>query len=288
MRVVQLNCHLMSFISCMGSLALMGCVAFDPVVQSKLENFNERPSVAILPFDFDLEITKLSTVQSVEKELSAEDEAIKLAEALKEIRSNARWLLLSRLATGNGFRFISLEQTDALAKELQIASNTLPTAEQCAEFRRRSGADLLIAGSILDYGKVRWQFWVPGLILSMMTETLIVGAASGFNPGLMAAIAASELVTDVPVWWGGAYIAGWAFRPVRVEARVFDTLKGYPIWQSMEESVYAYEALKLLPEDVRGRKEVQLTLNLAEIMESLGDGLIKQGYTVSWLRAHEA
>lgn len=284
MKSLSIHCYLIAFVSCAVTLTLTGCVAFDPVVQSEVQDLSERPIVAILPFDFGLEITNLSTVQSVEEELSAEDEAIKLDEALKEIRSNARWLLLSRLATGNGFRFISIEETDALVKELHIAPNTLPTVEQCAEFRRRSGADFLIAGSILDYGKVRWQFWVPGLIISMMTETLIVGAASGFNPGLMAVTAASELLTDLPVWWGGAYIAGWAFRPVRVEARAFDTLKGYPIWQSMEESVYAYEALKLLPEDVRGRKETQLTLNLAEIMESFGDGLIKQGHTVSRLR----
>jgi hypothetical protein len=50
-------------------------------------------------------------------------------------------------------------------------------------------------------------------------ETLIVGAATGFNPGIMAA-AASELLTDLSFWWGGAYIAaGWAFRPVRITVK---------------------------------------------------------------------
>ncbi|MDE3042705.1 MAG: hypothetical protein KGJ82_19340 [Nitrospirota bacterium] len=287
MRVVQLNRHLMSFISCMVSLALMGCVAFDPVAQSDVEQLDARPVVALLPIGFDVEITKLSYVKTVE-DMSPEEESKQLGEALAEIQQDARWLLLSRLAAGQGFRFIPLEETDALAEALEIKPGAVPNQDQVKEFGKRFGADIVIAVSILDYGKVRWQHWVPGLLVSMLTETLIVGAASGFNPVVMAATAGSELITDVPFWWGGAYIAGWAFRPVRVEARAFDTLKGYPIWQSMEESVYAYEALKLLPEDVRGRKETQLTLNLAEIMESLGDGLIKQGYTVSWLRAHGA
>lgn len=35
-------------------------------------------------------------------------------------------------------------------------------------------------------------------------------------------------------------------------------------------------ALKTLPEAVRDKKEIQLELNLAEIMESLGDDLIKR------------
>jgi len=60
-------------------------------------------------------------------------------------------------------------------------------------------------------------------------------------------------------------------RPVRVEARVFETRQGYPIWQAMEESVYAHGALKTLPETVRDKKEIQLYLNLAETMESLGE-----------------
>ena len=43
-------------------------------------------------------------------------------------------------------------------------------------------------------------------------------------------------------------------------------------------------ALKTLPEAVRERKETQLELNLAEIMESLGDDLIKQAFMASRLR----
>src|SRR5690349_15723191 len=83
---------------------------------------------------------------------------------------------------------------------------------QLSDLRAQVGADLVLVGNILDYGKIRWQYWVPGLVASMLAETLIVGAATGFNPALMAATAGSELLTDVPFWWGGAYIGGWAFR----------------------------------------------------------------------------
>lgn len=62
----------------------------------------------------------------------------------------------------------------------------------------------MVTGRLVDYGVVRWQYWMPGLLVSMLTETLIVGAATGFNPLAMAGTTASELLTDVPVWWGGA------------------------------------------------------------------------------------
>lgn len=271
-------------LSCAISVAVAGCVAFDPVAPSKLVDYNERPYVAILPFAFDIEITKLSTVKSVDETLSPENEAIQLAKALQGIRSDARWLLLSRLAAGNGFRFVSLEETDALVKELQIAPNTLPTAEQCAEFRRRLGADLLIATNILDYGKVRWQWAATLAFADLAVETLIIGLASGWNPALILGNAGFEVLTNSATFFGGGYLFGVAFRPVRVEGRAIETIHGYPIWQTMEESVYAYGSLKMFPEEVRSKKETQLMLNLAEIMESLGDSLTKKAYEASQLR----
>lgn len=284
MKCVSIHCYLCAFVSCAVTLTLTGCVAFDPVAQSEVQDLSERPLVAILPFGFDLEITKLSTVKTVDEPLSSEEEATHLAATLRDIEREARWLLLSRLATAYGFRFISHEQTDALAEELQLKPNMLPTVEQCAEFRRRLGVDLVIAGSILDYGKVRWQ-WLAALTLTdISVETIVLGLATSWHPALILANVGFEVLTNSAIYFGGGYLFGIALRPVRVEARAFETVQGYPIWQSMEKSVYAYGALDLLPEEVRDRKETQLSLNLAEIMESFGDDLIKQGYTVSRLR----
>ncbi|MDE3051725.1 MAG: hypothetical protein KGJ48_17705, partial [Nitrospirota bacterium] len=144
----------------MVSLALMGCVAFDPVAQSDVEQLDARPVVALLPIGFDVEITKLSYVKTVE-DMSPEEESKQLGEALAEIQQDARWLLLSRLAAGQGFRFIPLEETDALAEALEIKPGAVPNQDQVKEFGKRFGADIVIAVSILDYGKVRWQHWVP-------------------------------------------------------------------------------------------------------------------------------
>lgn len=284
MRFFAICDRLVPFVSYIVGVALTGCVAFEPVAQSKLEDLQERPYVAILPFGFDLEITHLSTVKTVEGSLSTEDEAKQVAEALREIQQEARWLLLSRLATGQGFWFVSPEQTDALAEELELKPGMLPHAEQLAEFRRRLGADLVVAGSILDYGKIRWQWMAAGMFADISWETAAIGVASAWNPGIILGNVGFELLTSTPLWFGGGYLFGFAMRPVRVEARAFETIHGYPIWQSMEESVYAWGALKQLPEGVRDKKEVQLELNMAEIMESLGDSLTKQEFMASRLR----
>lgn len=260
-----------------------GCVSFSPVTPSKVE-LNEHPSLVLLPFGFDVEITKLSYVREVEETLSLEDEAKLLADALQEIQQETRWFFLSRLAAGQGFRIVPLDQADTLAAELQLKPGDLPNAEQLAEFRRRLGADLVVSGNILDYGKVRWQWMLAGMLADMTWESVALGFASGWNPAVIFGNVGFELLTSTPVWFGGGYLFGISFRPVRVEARAFDTVKGEQAWKEAESSAYAKGALEQFPEEVRKKKETQLELNLAEVMESLADSLLKEEFTASKLR----
>lgn len=286
-RMMALIRALMKFVPFGGFVAcavLSSCVGFDPPAQSKVEDVSERPYVALLPFGFDIEITALTTVKTVEGTFSAEEELKQLNHTLREIEEEARWLLLSRLATGQGFRFVALEQVDGLAEELQMKPGVPPTPEQCVEFRRRLGVDLLIVNSILDYGKIRWQWLVAGMFADISLETVVIGLATEWNPAIILGNVGFELLTSTPLWFGGAYLFGVSMRPVRMEARAFETQQGYPVWQSMEASVYAWSALKMLPEDVREKKESQLKLNLAEIIESFGDSLTKEGFMASSLR----
>jgi hypothetical protein len=261
-----------------------GCVAFEPVVLSEVAVV-DRPALAILPFEFDLTITKLSYLKTIDETLPAAEETRQLADALTTVRAETRWLFLSRLATAHGFHLLPLEQTDALAAELEMRGGVLPTTEQLAEFRRRLGADLVVSGRILDYGKIRWQWLVAGMLADISWETVVIGLATAWNPSIILGNVGYELLTSTPLWFGGGYLFGVSFRPVRVEARAFETGQGDPVWQSMDESAYAWTALKALPEEIPGKKEVQLQLNLAEIMETLADSLIKKQFTASALRA---
>jgi hypothetical protein len=263
---------------------IAACVSFDPVLESNVP-VDDRPTVAIMSFGFDIDIKQLSYVKTVQGPLTPEEESRQLADALRDIQDETRWLFLSRLATAQGFRIVSPDQTDSLARELDMQPGVLPSAAQLAEFRNRLGADLVVAGNILDYGKIRWGWLAAGMMADMSWETLVIGLATAWNPAVILGNVGFELATSTPLWFGGGYLFGVSFRPVRVEARAFETVQGYPIWQSMEESAYAWGALKELPETVRDKKEVQLTLNLAEIMESLADSLVKEALKASQLRA---
>ncbi len=265
------------------SALLTGCVSFDAVTLSTVE-LNERPAVAVLLFGFDVEITTLSHLRDVGETMSQEDEAKQLADALLEVQRETRWLFLSRLITGQGFRIVPLDQADALAVELKLKPGDVPNAEQLTEFRRRLGADLVVAGSILDFGKVRWQWMLAGMLADITWESVALGMATSWNPGVVFGNIGFELLTSTPVWFGGGYLFGISFRPVRAEARAFETVKGEEVWKEAEAAAYAWGILKEFPEEIRKKKEMQLEINLAEVMENLADSLLKEEFTASKLR----
>ena len=54
-----------------------------------MENLNERLYVAILLFGFDLDVTKLSAVKTLDRTLSPEEESTQLAVAMQQIQPEA-------------------------------------------------------------------------------------------------------------------------------------------------------------------------------------------------------
>ncbi|MBS0169886.1 MAG: hypothetical protein JSR62_05985 [Nitrospira sp.] len=281
------SCRPFMIASCLLSVALTGCVWFPAALRTELP-MEKRLSVALLPFGFDSEITELSALISTDEVLSAEEEVRQVADTLQEIRADARWLFLSRLATGHQFRFASFEETDALATELGLKPGTIPTAEQLTALRRRLGVDLVVAMNILDYGKVRWQWLATATFADISAETIALGVATAWNPVLIATNVGVEILTNSAIFFGGGYLFGVAFRPVRIEARGFDTASGYPIWQQMEEAFYARNDLKQLAESDRGKKELQLRVNLARAISGMAESLSAQGFTVDEAEAGSA
>jgi len=119
-------------------LALMGCMAFDRVVPSEVE-VNDHASLVILPFGFDVILTKVA--YPLEEALSPDEESTRVAEARRSAQSEARCLFLSRLIMAQGFRMISLEESDALPTELEMAPAFCRPVAQVTAFRRRLATD---------------------------------------------------------------------------------------------------------------------------------------------------
>ncbi|MGH7205089.1 MAG: hypothetical protein ACREI2_02645 [Nitrospiraceae bacterium] len=244
----------------------------------------DRPRVAVLPFDMGIEITSLSSIQSVNGDLKPEEEPQLLEKAVKQVQEDARRLMYERLAGKQAFELIPFEETDRAFDELGITTTETLTPEQLSRLRTRLGADLLVTGTVQDYGKVRWHWLAAGMLGDMTWETVVIGLATAWNPALILGNVGFELLTSTPVWFGGGYLFGVAFRPVRVEASAIDPLNGAVVWHDTEVAIYVWGRLKEVPEEDRKKKEIQLRLNLTTATEELGDSLMDEGLTRESLR----
>lgn len=215
-------------------------------------------------------LTSPSDLHSFKESPPKEDEPIILAQLIEEIEARAQRLFTEQLAQQEGFIVIPFDKVYQMQVDFNYMNQRLDKMKRNA-MGLQAGADVVISARILDFGKVQWRYWATGLLLSMTAETLIVGAATGFNPGIMAIAAASELVTDLPFWWGGAYIAGWAFRPVRIKVKAVQ-IAGceQDIWKEQEIMVLIPgKSLKKHSPEEQKRKEVQLGVNLEETLKEL-------------------
>lgn len=209
-------------------------------------------------------------LKSFDKEPAAEDEAAVMAQLIEEVEERAQRIFIEQLVQQTGFTVVSSAEVAEIRTNLNLTQNDLDVT-QLGILGTEAGADIVLSGRILDYGKVQWQYWMAGLVISMLAETLIVGAATGFNPVIMVATAASELLTDLPFWWGGAYIAGWGFRPVRIQVKALQiTGCKQRVWKEQELIVLIPgKSLKKYTPEERKRKEIQLGVNVEESLMEL-------------------
>lgn len=131
-----------------------------------------------------------------------------ITEEISRICDEARWFLMSRVATAQGFRLIPTEATTALTDQLGLQRGAMPTHDELAEFRKQLDADLVLVADILDYGKVRWQWLAGGMLVDMTWETAAIGVATGWNPALILGNVGFEVLTSTPMWFGGGHLFG--------------------------------------------------------------------------------
>lgn len=238
-----------------------------------------HPPITLLVTDVKLDapVTSPTDLHSFREPLSSEVKPVLLAQLIEEVEAKTQRVFTEQLAQQPGFTVVSFPEARRMRANLDSTHRALD-AMQLRRLGAQAGADIVLSGRILDYGKVRWIYWVPGLVLSMLTETLIVGAATGFNPAIMAATAGSELLTDVPFWWGGAYIAGWAFRPVRVEVEALQVAGCTErVWHEQELVILVPgKTLAQYPPEERKRKEVQLEVNLERALTTLAQSASRE------------
>ena len=237
--------------------------------------------IVVGPVILEAPITTSTQIHSFEEDPSPEMDPVLLAQFKEEIQIQAQRFLTEHFARQSGFVVVSFDEARRILAGL-APPGTLLTDEQVRTLGYQTGADIVVTGLIHDYGAVRWQYWVSGLAVHASAELLIVGLVTAWNPIALGSWAAFDLTTDIPLWYGGAYVFGWSFRPVRVhlDAVQLKSCEG-PIWtdDALRVKVPGKDLAEYSPEQQK-RKEVQLEANLnramADIAEAAGEKLAIQ------------
>ncbi len=236
------------------------------------------------PVILEAPITASTQIRSFEEAPSPEMDPVLLAQFKEEIEIKAQRFLTEHLARQSRFIVVPFDETRRMLADL-AAPGTPLTDEQIRRLGEQTGADIVITGRIHNYGAVRWQYWVTGWLTHVSIWTTVVGAATAWNPVAIGAYLAFDATTDFPLWYGGAEIVGFAFRPVLVhlDATQVKDCRG-PIWtdDTLRTRVPGQALAEYSPEQQK-LKEVQLEANLngamAEIAETAGKQLAIQACT---------
>jgi hypothetical protein len=245
---------------------------------SRLEHASSGPpapplQLVVGPVALDAAITKSTQIHTFEESPQSEVEATTLATLLDETQTKAQRLLTEQLAQQKRFAVVPFEDTRRAQPDIASPASAW-THDHLLALGRSTNADIVMDAHILDYGVVRWQYWVTGWLTHASIATTLVGLASAWNPAVIGAYVAVDVASDLPLWWGGAQVFGWGFRPVRIQ---IDALQLTPceglVWSQQELiiKVPGKELAGYNPEEQK-RKEVQLEVNLRKALASLVQG----------------
>lgn len=276
-RVTGLFALLVGFLLSAGACSWFGAHERPPVPPE------QRAVLAVLPVRLDVAISKISQVETVPDDLPSEEDQRRGAEAAQAVRSEARRIFSEKIEAGEQFMLVLPDEVDAAVQAMGLPEDGEPTPAQLAQLKDRLNADLIVQPTVLDYGKVRWYWLAGGMLADMTWESIVIGLATSWNPGIILGNVGFELLTSTPVWFGGGYFFGIGTRPVRVEAAAWDPINGEAVWDSQEFAVYIWKRLNQVPEAERKKKEVQLYLNLKLATEELANSLLDEGLTVAKL-----
>ncbi len=148
-----------------------------------------------------------------------------------------------------------------------------PTPSQIEFLKKELGVDAILYGEIPWYGRTRLIYPILGESLDITAESVAIGLATHWNPIPIFANVGFELLTSTPLWFGGYYLLGWAFRPVTVEARVVSTADEKEVWHKSVDRIISRKILKSYPESDRSKKEIQLEASFRKAIEALAKSL---------------
>lgn len=248
---------------------LASCAA-TPLSKNLTTRSDNPLKIGILGFKVTAPIKRIASIEENPlKNLTPEDEEFLVSEALYNIEEIASNELVKELEEQKKVKPVLIP-----ISTLGIKKGEKPTAEQLILIKKKFGVDAVFYGEIPWYGTTNPLYPSMAMTADISAESILIYAVTTNIP-LVAANVVFELVTGIPLWFGGSYVFGHAFRPVTIEGKVISLNNEKEIWDESFDQITSSKILKTYPKDEQEKKEIQLKVSLQEAVTSLAKAMSK-------------
>ncbi len=224
---------------------------------------NHTPRLGVIGFKVTAPVRRLSSIADIKKSPGEKDERAGIGGAMRKIENRANEFLVGELVKRNKVEPVLIPEGS-----FGTRIGERPSQSQIDLIREEYGVDAVIYGEIPWYGRTRLIYPIMGMSADILAESVIINSLT-HSVSLVLANVAFDLVTSTPLWFGGAYIFGWAFRPVTVKAWALSTTDGKEVYSVTIDRIVDRKILATYPEQERSKKEIQLEASLHSAMRAV-------------------
>ncbi len=149
------------------------------------------------------------------------------------------------------------------------SQNIQLSPEGLQKIKEAYNVDALLIAEIPWYGKTNIMWPIIGLSADIAAETIILGFITKWNSTILLANLGWELVTNTPLWFGGSYLFGQAYKPVTIEAKLYDLNNNFKVYESDFEVTKSSHMLEKYPKKERKKIQNQLDASLKRALKEL-------------------
>jgi len=236
--------------------------------------------IVMMPVQNTVQIKHLKDIRTVtDSERDATNETEQVAAQMRTAADDIGYCIATNLSGGDYFRIIPSEQVEQTLAALSFdADSGTLTTNQTQAIGEQLDAQAILVIKVAGYGKIKKE-WMFLLIGSGVVEGTVQGVAAASvsgNAWVGLGLAAEEILQEVLTWGGGVFLFNRFFTPVILEAELISTSDGKTIWKDTAFARINWKALKQLPGDERGKKEVRLKLTAEKAAQELVKNLNKK------------
>lgn len=250
-----------------------GCASWEK--HGVVADENAKFRIALMPITITAEVSQLSDIVTVENESVSESEQIQAQMRIVTQQLNA--MLKDTLAQSSVIELVPIESIQSIKSSDLAAFQASPDTmhllsdDTLQKMRADYNVQAVLLVNVSGYGKIKKK-WLMYLIGSGIVEGIVQGYVAARlvdNTWVGVAIGLEEIAQEVLLWGGGSRLFNKYYSPVTLEANLISTRDAQEVWDDIIFTSVDDDALQLLPEDERNKREVQLMLTAKKAIKEL-------------------